>query len=340
MSSDEDIGASHSQPEQESEESQKLEETQSQCVVSNPFPITTDESDTKHSAPLRNVPTTSISCKQYVAVYGNCIDKDGKVNIITSTEPPVPVPRPPSNSQGTVCNFSVKFANTISQIQKKMETCEQFLNIASYISGPNPEDCIFPEAAEAESVKGFFQLACRKKWWHWLDYQRLQLLLTAIQCPEAQNILDSYSNDLYAHICERLGAVDKEIAPATENEVILEMKCKCDPENLSLQFVMQHKAFLKKCLNIPFESFSFIQQCSGCTLTRWRIHSPIQAEVAKKNLQQLGRPLEEQVEEGGFIIYSTRVSLDIKCVMKPVEMQSMDSYVHLEFCGFHVLVFA
>ena len=188
-------------------------------------------------------------------------------------------------TDGQVAEFSCEFGAVVHDIivaVKEEKKGEHLLHLATWMTHPDPNDSIFPDAAEAKTVEEFFQLARKQNWWHWLDFGRLLLILEKSECMQALEVIKPYMKKLGDHVADRLSVL-KENPPRDEGHW-LEMKCQCDSANLRLKDIKNHKDFLISHLKVPNLAFTYCEAYNGSTLTVWRIHSPVQAADIKKKL--------------------------------------------------------
>ena len=188
-------------------------------------------------------------------------------------------------TDGQVAEFSCEFGAVVHDIivaVKEEKKEEHLLHLATWMTHPDPNDSIFPSAEEAKTIEEFFQLARKQNWWHWLDFGRLLLILEKSECTQALEVIKPYMKKLGNHPTDRLSAL-KDNLPRGEGHW-LEMKCQCDSANLRLKDIKNHKDFLISHLKVPNLAFTYCEARDGCTLTVWRIHSPVQAADIKKKL--------------------------------------------------------
>lgn len=188
-------------------------------------------------------------------------------------------------TSGQVAEFSCEFGEVTDQIMTAVKEEKKeglLLSIAAEMTSPDPNDSLFPGAAEAKTIEEFFQLGRKKKWWHWLDFDRILLILERSKCTRALEIIKPYMKKLGDHVTDRLSVLNKN-TPCDEGPW-LEMKCQCDSANLMLQSIKEHKLFLISRLKVPNLAFTYCDAYEGCMLTLWKIHSPMQAADIKKKL--------------------------------------------------------
>ena len=188
-------------------------------------------------------------------------------------------------TDGQVAEFSCEFGIVTHEIMaavKEEEREGRLLSIAAEMTSPDPNDSFFPGAAEAKTIEEFFQLGRKQKWWHWLDFERLILILEKSKCQQALEIIQPYMKKLKDHAEDRLSELD-EAHPRDEGHWI-EMKCQCDHANLTLKAIKDHKQFLVSRLQVPNLAFTYCHTYEGCIVTVWRIHSALQAAEVKKKL--------------------------------------------------------
>lgn len=188
-------------------------------------------------------------------------------------------------TDGQVAKYSVEFGRVTRNIVVAVAEDEKeglLLSIAAAMTGPDPNDSIFPGAARATTVEEFFRLGDEQKWWHWIDFERLILILEELEndCPRALEIIKQYMKKLSDCVQKRLSMLDEE-HPCDEGHWI-EMKCQCDPANLTLKTIKEHKQFLVNRLGLPPLAFTFCHTYDGCMVTVWRVHSEVQAAEVKK----------------------------------------------------------
>ena len=191
-------------------------------------------------------------------------------------------------TDGQVAEFSIEFGKVTHAIIEKVKeekTEKLLLSIAAEMTGPDPDDSIFPGAAEANTIEDFFQLGRKKKWWHWLDFERLILILEKTKCRRAVEIVQQYMKMLSDHVTDRLSVLDK-THPRDEGHW-MEMKCQCDLANLTLKAIKKHKQFLVNRLGVPPLGFTFFEAYEGCMVTVWRIHSEVQAVEVRNKLMSI-----------------------------------------------------
>ena len=186
----------------------------------------------------------------------------------------------PPTQPNQISKFSTQFGTVIGIIESTIPqeiSPQVFLHITCELTSSNPNDNIFPEAYEADDIKSFFKLGKKYKWWHWMDFARLISLLQESGCHKSLDVLQRYQNDLHSHVRRRLQ--ECEGSPPRDEGHWLQLKCKCDSKNVTLEAIMQHKSFLINFLHIPPEAFTFCGHYEGCTVTVWRVHSDVQAET-------------------------------------------------------------
>ena len=188
-------------------------------------------------------------------------------------------------TDGQVAEFSCEFGALSYEIMAavKEEKKEGLLLImAANLTHSDPEDPVFPGAEAAETIEKFFQLGIKHKWWHWLDFDRLLLILEKSGCKQALEIMKPYMKKLGDHVTERLLVLDEN--PPKDEGHWVEMKCQCDAASLQLKHIKEHKKFLTSRLKVLDLAFTYCDTYTGCMVTVWRIHSAMQAEDVKKRL--------------------------------------------------------
>ena len=188
-------------------------------------------------------------------------------------------------TDGQVAEFSCEFGAVVHDIidavnEEKKE--KRLLHMATWMTHPDPNDPIFPGATRATSTEEFFQMGREKNWWHWLDFDRLLLILEKSKCTQALEVIKPYMKKLGDHVKDRLSVLKED--PPRDKGHWLHMKCQCDTASLRLEHIKNHKKFLISRLKVPNLAFTYCDTYDGCMLTVWKIHSPMQAADVKKKL--------------------------------------------------------
>lgn len=205
-------------------------------------------------------------------------------------------------SDTQVSVFSSEFGSVKTEIKaavREERREEALLDCATELTGPDPRDRLFPQAGEARSIDEFFRLGSQYRWWNWLDFDRLYMLLDVCKCTRAQEILTNFSKRLSGHVQERLGALNAN--PPRNHQHWLEMKCDCDHFKLTIEVIKEHKLFLMNRLQVPREAFTFCDHYEGCVTTIWTVHSPVQAEAIKQRILTFDRAKMQKTEHGFLV---------------------------------------
>ena len=188
-------------------------------------------------------------------------------------------------TDGQVAEFSCEFGALSYEIMAAVKEEKKegpLLSIAADMTYPDPNDRVFPGAESSKTIEEFFELGRKKKWWHWLDFDRLLVILERSKCKHALEIMKAYMKKLGDQVTERLSVLEDNL-PKDEGHWV-EMKCQCDAAGLQLQHIKKHKEFLTSRLKVLDLAFTFCDTYAGCMVTVWRIHSAVQAEDVKKRL--------------------------------------------------------